>query len=446
MNPKIYKPIFLLVFVMSTMFPVFGQDATDFVQKVKVSEDYLVLETDGRYQNFVLELVGPDDLFIRKEYKETKEIKLSSLGLSEKEFQNGRYHLQLTPTILLTQKEQQRLRYLMAKDETEKIKAIKEMHNIPDEVNKYSWYFSIEDQAFVLPKKEAVGLKLPTDDTPNSLSALKSIELQPKASFTSFFGQPKPQFIAQVFVTDVVIQGSSCIGFDCVNGESFGFDSQRLKENNLRIHFQDTSNSASFPTNDWRILANDTSNGGSNYLGIEDANTGRIPFRVEAGALQHALYVAGNGNVGFGTSTPDKKIQATTGDSPAIRLEQDGTDGFDPQTWDIAANEANLFIKDVTNGSAIPFKIAVGAPANSFCIAADGNITTVGTINGSDRRLKKDILNMSSMLSMIQQLQPRQYHYRPEFGLSKNLQFGLIAQEVATVFPHLVTDLSLIHI
>ncbi|MEP5152216.1 hypothetical protein, partial [Planktotalea sp.] len=84
---------------------------------------------------------------------------------------------------------------------------------------------------------------------------------------------------------DVIISGGSlCVGMDCVNGENFGFDTIRLKENNLRIHFDDTSNSASFPGNDWRIVANDSGNGGSNYLAIEDSTAGRVPFRVEATA------------------------------------------------------------------------------------------------------------------------------------------------------------------
>jgi hypothetical protein len=52
---------------------------------------------------------------------------------------------------------------------------------------------------------------------------------------------------AQVFTTDVIVQGSECVGFDCATSESFGSDTLRLKENNLRIHFDDTSSSASFP-------------------------------------------------------------------------------------------------------------------------------------------------------------------------------------------------------
>jgi hypothetical protein len=40
---------------------------------------------------------------------------------------------------------------------------------------------------------------------------------------------------------DMIIIGSLCVGFDCVNGEVFSFDTIRLKENNLRIKFDDTS-------------------------------------------------------------------------------------------------------------------------------------------------------------------------------------------------------------
>ncbi|MEL6612997.1 MAG: hypothetical protein AAFQ53_12940, partial [Bacteroidota bacterium] len=119
--------------------------------------------------------------------------------------------------------------------------------------------------------------------------------------------------MATVFTTDVVIQGSLCVGFDCVNGESFGFDTLRLKENNLRIHFQDTSTSASFPTRDWRIRINDTSNGGENYFAVEDSDAGQVPFLVEAGAGNHALYVDAGGEVGFGTNTPVVELHVSDG-------------------------------------------------------------------------------------------------------------------------------------
>src|SRR5205085_5224679 len=65
-----------------------------------------------------------------------------------------------------------------------------------------------------------------------------------------------------VIPDDLIVQGSACIGLDCVNNESFGFDTIRLKENNTRIKFDDTSTGAGFPNHDWQLTANDSANGG----------------------------------------------------------------------------------------------------------------------------------------------------------------------------------------
>ncbi|WP_189799579.1 tail fiber domain-containing protein [Tateyamaria sp. syn59] len=178
----------------------------------------------------------------------------------------------------------------------------------------------------------------------------------------------------QVFTQDVIVQGSLCTGGDCTTSESFGFDTFRLKENNLRIHFDDTSASASFPANDWRLVANDSGNGGIDYFAIEDSTAGRIPFRVEAGARANALYMESDGDVGIGTSEPVVDLHVVDGNSPALRLDQDGSDGFNPQVYDIAANETNFFIRDVTNSSRLFFRAKPGAPQNSMFIAEDGSI------------------------------------------------------------------------
>lgn len=245
-----------------------------------------------------------------------------------------------------------------------------------------------------------------------------------------------------LYSDDVIVQSSICIGQDCANGMTFGFDTQVFRENNLRIYFDDTSNSASFPGNDWRILINDSNNGGDNYFAIEDATSGRVPFLIEAGAEDHSLYVDENCHVGIGTNTPSKAIHASKGDTPAIRFEQDGSEGFTPQIWDVGGNEANFFIKDVTNSSTIPFKIAPGAPANSLCIDASGNITSVGTITGSDLRLKKNILSLGSMMPIIEMLQPKKYYFKSEYGYTHDLQFGLLAQDLEEILPNLVSEIG----
>ena len=173
---------------------------------------------------------------------------------------------------------------------------------------------------------------------------------------------------------DLIVDGSACIGFDCVNGESFSFDTIRLKENNLRIKFDDTSVAASFPRNDWQITANDSANGGASKFSIDDISGGRTPFTIEANARSHSLYVDDGGRIGIRTSTPSTEIHVIDGDTPTLRLQQDGSSGFAPQTWDVAGNETNFFIRDVTNGSALPFRIRPGAPTSSVFIGPEGNV------------------------------------------------------------------------
>lgn len=178
----------------------------------------------------------------------------------------------------------------------------------------------------------------------------------------------------QVFNDEVIIVASLCVGVDCVNGENFNYDTIRLKENNLRIKFQDTSSTSSFPSVDWQLTANDSGNGGQNYFAIENVDTTQVPFKVASGARTNALYIADNDFVGLGTSTPSVNLHLKSGNSPALRLEQDGSSGFSAQTWDVAGNETNFFVRDVTNGSNIPFKIQPQAPKNSLFVASDGDI------------------------------------------------------------------------
>ena len=182
--------------------------------------------------------------------------------------------------------------------------------------------------------------------------------------------------IARDFVIndDLIVDGSACIGFDCVNGESFSFDTIRLKENNLRIKFDDTSVAASFPRTDWQLTANDSANGGASKFSIDDISGSRTPFTVEANARSHSLYVDDGGRIGNRTSTPSVEIHTIDGDTPTLRLQQDGSSGFAPQTWDVAGNETNFFIRDVSNGSTLPFRIRPGAPTSAIFIDTDGDV------------------------------------------------------------------------
>ncbi|TIU64770.1 MAG: hypothetical protein E5W15_26155, partial [Mesorhizobium sp.] len=177
-----------------------------------------------------------------------------------------------------------------------------------------------------------------------------------------------------VVANDQVVQGSLCVGLDCVDNESFGFNTIVMKENNTRIYFNDTSTNAGFAANDWALIANDSVSGGANYFGIQDATSNKMVFRVDAGAPENSVYVNSFGNLGLGTSNPTLGLQITRSDTPAIRLEQTNAGGFTAQTWDVGGNETNFFIRDLTNGSQMPFRIRPGAPTSSLDIAANGNV------------------------------------------------------------------------
>ena len=197
-------------------------------------------------------------------------------------------------------------------------------------------------------------------------------------------------FFDFVIADDLIVQGSACVGLDCVDGESFGFDTIRVKENNDRIQFDDTSTSAGFASNNWQIRANSSASGGGNFLAFVDqgatgnSETGTIVFEVDAGAPANSLRVSSAGKVGLRTATPVLDVHANTTDTPAIRLEQNNSGGFTAQTWDVAGNEANFFVRDVTSGSRLPFRIRPGAPTSSIDIAASGNVG-IGTASPDTR-------------------------------------------------------------
>jgi hypothetical protein len=187
----------------------------------------------------------------------------------------------------------------------------------------------------------------------------------------------------QVINMDLIVQGSICAGLDCTSGESFSFDTIRLKENNTRIDFTDTS-VGTFPSTDWELTANDSASGGQNRFSIMDSTTSRIPFTVEGGATTNSIYVDSTGRVGFRTSTPVLDLHVATGNTPGIRLEQNTSSGFTAQSWDIAGNETNFFVRDVTGGSLLSFRIRPGAPSSSIDIASDGDVG-VGTASPAAR-------------------------------------------------------------
>ena len=322
------------------------------VAEVFVEPDRIIFEVFAENDGLTFSVAGPCGV-VTTTYKRGETPVLYNVDESGAPLDDGTYTWQLdtVPFVDSGLKEAMQTARIKGTDEEFALYLLKE-GLLPQTLTQFG-YLTVVDGKFVLPGTEKAGSDQDISDP-----------------FAKDF----------VILDDLIVDGSACIGFDCVNGENFGFDTLRLKENNLRIKFEDTSVAASYPTNDWQLTANDSANGGASKFSIDDISGGRTPFTVEARAPSHSLYVDDGGRVGLGTSTPVADIHAVSGNTPTLRLEQNGSSGFAPQTWDVAGNEANFFIRDATNGSTLPFRIRPGAPSSALSIDADGDVG-VGTFS-----------------------------------------------------------------
>ena len=96
-------------------------------------------------------------------------------------------------------------------------------------------------------------------------------------------------------------------------------------------------------------------------------------------------------------------------------------------------NDPNAFtdtVFQVGNGT-------LAVPSNAFTVFKNGNATLLGTLTqSSDKRLKKDIKDLSYGLKEILVLQPKSYHWKNSTSVNESL--GLIAQDVKSVIKEIV--------
>jgi hypothetical protein len=362
---------------MSVTFTASGQNQNDSsnIASVVGGGSAIRWEVSAANAGGTLTITFPDGRAVRKTLKGAS----AQINLGEKYFENlpdgnYTYELRLAPVISAAQREA--LQKARANDDApENERSARTRSTIPGLVQSGS--FAVVNGSII-----TTGANEPTADRPKA--AAKPNQTLSGTPVRGLRNHHFSLFPDVVTADDEIIQGSLCVGLDCVNNENFGFDTVRLKENNDRIQFDDTSTSAGFPTNNWQIRANSSASGGESFLGIVDqgatgnSETGTIVFQVTAGASANSLRVASNSKIGLRTATPVLDVHMNTSDTPAIRFEQNNTGGFTAQTWDVAGNEANFFVRDVTGGSRLPFRIRPGAPTSSIDISATGDVG-VGT-------------------------------------------------------------------
>ena len=323
-----------------------------------------------------LTVVGPDGESFSKVFKSGNSPEFRLIEAKGERLPDGLYTYELRVTPNISDEVKESLKAARAKgNEAEVKRELRKRGALPQGQVQSGSFLVQNGSAIVAGASEGAGQAKSTIEPP---AAPVVSPVRPVAKIL----RHHPRFFVfdQVIPDDLIVQGSICAGFDCVNNENFGTDTIRVKENNVRIQFDDTSSTAGFATNNWQLRANAQPSGGASFFGIVDqgatgnGETGTIVVQVDAGAPANSLRVSSAGDVGIKTATPVLDMHANTSDTPGIRLEQNNTGGFTAQTWDVAGNEANFFVRDVTGGSLLPFRIRPGAPTSSIDISASGDV------------------------------------------------------------------------
>jgi hypothetical protein len=387
---KYLPSLFGIAFVIASLnVIVLGQANENQIATLSSTGAGVRFDVTAPHAALTLTVIGPDNFSFSKEFKSGNAAEFKLNQLKGERLPDGQYTYELRVTPNFSKEVKDALKAAREKgNESEVLRDLRKNGSLPTQPTVQSGGFMILNGSVVLPgategsqARATIAQPVP----PTTAAVYKG-----RTGYKIQRNHPALLMFDFVIADDLIVQGSGCFGLDCVDGENFGFDTIRVKENNTRIQFDDTSTSAGFPSNNWQIRANDSGGGGTNFLGFVDqgttgnSETGTIVFAVNSGAAANSLRVGSNSKVGLRTATPVLDMHANTTDTPAIRLEQNNTGGFTAQTWDVAGNEANFFVRDVTSGSRLPFRIRPGAPTSSVDIAADGDVG-VGTASPATR-------------------------------------------------------------
>jgi hypothetical protein len=373
---------------------VFGQSADDKNRFATISGSGSSVRWDvaASYSALTLTISAPDGQVFRREFKagSAPEFTLSDRDGSKLPDGQYTYELRLTPEVSAeVRKELAAARAKSSDDDAAPVREMRKRGLLPTALSQ-TGAFQIQGGAVIVAGATEDGRQASTKITEQPQRAMAVPVGNPASkrqlNHMPLTALPMPD---QVIPDDLIVQGSECVGLDCVNNETFNFDTIRLKENNTRIGFMDTS-VGSFPTRDWRIRANSSDSGGLSAFFVDDmgnTSTGAepvssTPLTLTSGAPTNSIFVDSTGRLGLRTSTPVLDIHANTSNTPAFRMEQNNSGGFTAQTWDVAGNEANFFVRDVTGGSRLPFRIRPGAPTSSIDINASGEVG-IGTASAT---------------------------------------------------------------
>jgi len=186
-----------------------------------------------------------------------------------------------------------------------------------------------------------------------------------------------------------------------------------------------TTGSANVASGSFALGSNTTGDGNtaSGSLSLESSTTGIFNTAFGSQSLVRNTTGSNNTAVGFqagaelttGSYNIDIGHPGLAGESNTIRI------GYVSQDRTFIAG-----IRDVTTGH-----------ADAVAVVID-SLGQLGTVSSS-RRFKDDIADMDAASSALMKLRPVTFHYKADRNPSgRRLQYGLIAEEVAEVYPGLI--------
>jgi hypothetical protein len=187
------------------------------------------------------------------------------------------------------------------------------------------------------------------------------------------------------------------------------------------------------------------SNTAVGYFALGGNTTGLQNTAMGQAALQSTTTGGGNTAVGFGALDENSTGQLNT----ALGYQAGAT------CFSLGTGSFNIYIGPVSCGPSDNGVVRIGDPVKQTTafIAGIRGVTTasnnaipvyidsngqLGTVSSS-RRFKKDIQDMGDATADLMRLRPVTYRYKQPFADgSEPIQYGLIAEEVAEVYPDLV--------
>jgi hypothetical protein len=158
---------------------------------------------------------------------------------------------------------------------------------------------------------------------------------------------------------------------------------------------------------------------------------------------------AGVGNVGIGTFSPTAKLHVNTGLGTGIRSRSAGSVAISGESPHYIAvygeSETDIGVYGYSSKGTGVYGSSTTGLAGEFngkvqvkgTLTATGNVCADNVPCASDARLKRGVADLGYGLNQLLRLRPVSWRWKSE--PEGQLQLGLVAQEVETVMPELVT-------